>query len=250
MVDSVTILGVDIEAHTYTTWLDQIGTWVKTGDRLHHICTVNPEFFVIASKNEAFYRVLQGADACIADGVGILVASKLLGKALPARVTGTDGLQQIAERAASESWRLFLLGAAPGIAEQTAAILTERYPALQIVGTYAGSPHPDEAAAIIERIKVSQADILFVAYGAPQQDLWIDQHRDQLAVKVAMGVGGAYDFITGIVPRAPRLMQRLGLEWLYRLIRQPWRWRRMLRLPIFVLMVIGRGRRPLYPPAP
>lgn len=249
MVDTITILGVEVGAYTYTSWLDQIGAWVKIGDHVHHICTVNPEFFVIASKNEPFYRVLQQADSCVADGIGILVAAKLLGASLPGRVTGTDGVQQIAERAAAEGWRLFLLGAAPGIAEQTARSLTDRYPALDIVGTYAGSPHPEEAAAIIQRINASQADILFVAYGAPQQDLWIDRYRVHLAVKVAMGVGGAYDFIAGIVPRAPRLIQRLGLEWLYRLIRQPWRWRRMLRLPIFVLMVISRGRQPLYPPA-
>ncbi len=250
MVEQIKILGIPIHAHTYATWLDQIDKWVRDSQRLHHICTVNPEFFVIASKNEPFYRVLQGADACIADGIGVVLAARLLGTPLPARVTGTDGVQFIAERAAVSGWRLFLLGAAPGVAEQTADILTDCYPTLQIVGTYAGSPHPHEADDIIGRINASQADILLVAYGAPQQDLWIDQHRAHLAVKVAMGVGGAYDFIAGIVPRAPHWMQRLGLEWLFRLIRQPWRWRRMLRLPIFMALVIVHARRPLYPPLP
>ncbi len=250
MIEQVTLLGVQVQAHTYNSWLAQIETWIKQGDRLHHVCTVNPEFFVIASQNEQFYRVLQQADACIADGIGVVWAARLLGKPLPTRVTGTDGLDKIAERAAMYGWRLFLLGAAEGVAEKAANVLRERYPRLQIVGTYAGSPAEQEAPSIIQRINDSQADILCVAFGAPTQDLWINQYRHQLCAKVAMGVGGAYDFIAAVVPRAPKWMQRLGLEWLFRLIQQPWRWRRMLRLPVFVWLVITRARRPLYPPLP
>ncbi|MBN1967050.1 MAG: WecB/TagA/CpsF family glycosyltransferase, partial [Anaerolineae bacterium] len=137
-----------------------------------------------------------------------------------------------------EGWRLFLLGAAPGVAERTAAVLECDYPGLQIAGTYAGSPAPQEEEAIIERVNASGADILFVAYGAPRQDDWIARNRERLNVRVAMGVGGSFDFIAGVVPRAPRWMQQIGLEWLFRLIRQPWRWRRMLRLPRFIWAVL------------
>jgi N-acetylglucosaminyldiphosphoundecaprenol N-acetyl-beta-D-mannosaminyltransferase len=233
------ILGIPVDGYTFQTWLDQIDTWLKEDSaKLHHICTVNPEFVMIAQQNHAFFNLLQRVDVCLADGVGLLLAAKYLGKPLPERVTGSDGLVYLAEQASQKGWRLFLLGAAEGVAQQAADKLTERYPTLQIAGVYAGSPRSEEAAEIIERVNASHADILLVAYGAPRQDLWIDQHRNELKVKVAMGVGGSYDFIAGIVPRAPQTMQRLGLEWLYRLYREPWRWRRMLRLPLFVLAVL------------
>jgi N-acetylglucosaminyldiphosphoundecaprenol N-acetyl-beta-D-mannosaminyltransferase len=113
---------------------------------------------------------------------------------------------------------------------------------LQIVGTYSGSPSPNEEDAIVAQINEAQADILFVAYGAPEQDKWIARNLPRLGVKMAMGVGGAFDFVAGVVPRAPLWMQRVGLEWLFRLYLQPWRFKRMLRLPLFVLAVLRRGR--------
>lgn len=230
----VQILGVPIHAETFDSLLDTIAKWIAAGTVTRQICTVSPEFVMIAQDDPDFMRVLHNADRCVADGVGLLIAARLLGHALPERVTGSDGVPRIAERAATLRWRLYLLGAAPGIAEQAAARLQVRYPGLHIAGTYAGSPAPEEENDIITRINDSQADILFVAYGAPRQDMWIARNRDRLAVHVAMGVGGTFDFIAGTVPRAPVWMRRLALEWLFRLIRQPWRWRRMLRLPRFV----------------
>lgn len=249
MSSVATILGVEVQSVTYESLLDNLGTWIADDVRLQQICTVNPEFFVIASQQPDFYRVMQHA-FCIADGVGIVLAARLLGHHLPQRVTGTDAVGYIAENAVQYGWRLFLLGAAEGVAKETAKLLTVQYPGLMIAGTYAGSPHDDEADTIIQIINDSGADILLVAYGAPQQDLWISRYQSRLAVNVAIGVGGAYDFITGNVPRAPQLMRRMGLEWLYRLIRQPWRWRRMLRLPVFVWLVIRRQQRPLHAQKP
>jgi len=234
----VVILGVPVHAITFSGLLDTIATWIARGDRTYQICTASPEFVMIAQDDDAFMRVLRQADLCVADGVGLLLAARFLGRPLPERVTGSDGLPLIAERAAQAGWKLFLLGAAPGVAEQAAANLTRRHPDLRIVGTYAGSPDPAEDDALVERINASRADILFVAYGAPRQDLWIARNAPRLSVKVAIGVGGAIDFAAGRVPRAPRWMQRLGLEWLYRLYREPWRWRRMLRLPRFVWSVV------------
>jgi N-acetylglucosaminyldiphosphoundecaprenol N-acetyl-beta-D-mannosaminyltransferase len=149
----------------------------------------------------------------------------------------------IAERAARQGWRLFLLGAAPGVAEKTARILTGHYPGLHIVGTYAGSPAAEEEDQIVAMINASQADILFVAYGAPNQDKWIARNLPRLKVGVAMGVGGAFDFIAGVTQRAPVWMRQAGIEWLHRLIQQPWRWRRMLRLPLFAVAVMRQGSR-------
>ncbi|MGQ9849876.1 MAG: WecB/TagA/CpsF family glycosyltransferase [Aggregatilineaceae bacterium] len=239
------IVGVPVDPATFESMLARIETWIGQRDRVHQICTVSPEFVMIAQDNPDFMRALQQADLCVADGVGLLLAARLLGQRLPERVTGSDGVPLIARRAAERGWKLFLLGAAPGVAERAAARLRADNPGLVIAGTYAGSPDPAEEEEIIARVNVSGADILFVAYGAPQQDLWIARNRDRLAVAVAMGVGGTFDFIAGVVPRAPRWMRRTGLEWLYRLYRQPWRWRRMLRLPRFMLAVLTRREQPL-----
>jgi N-acetylglucosaminyldiphosphoundecaprenol N-acetyl-beta-D-mannosaminyltransferase len=226
--------------------LASIAAWIAAGDRTYQICTVSPEFVMIAQENPDFMGVLREADLCVADGVGLLFAARYVGHTLPERVTGSDGVPLIADRAAREGWKLFLLGAAPGVAERAAARLIAQNPGLQIVGTYAGSPALEEEEAIIQRVNASDADILFVAYGAPRQDQWIARNRDRLNVRVAMGVGGTLDFIAGVVPRAPRWMRRLALEWLFRLIRQPWRWRRMLRIPRFVWAVFWHRERALH----
>jgi N-acetylglucosaminyldiphosphoundecaprenol N-acetyl-beta-D-mannosaminyltransferase len=235
---AVTIVGIPVHAITFEGLLAQIGEWVRAGDRAHHICTVNPEFVMVAQQDPIFRAILLRSDLNVADGVGLLWAAKRLGRALPERVTGSDGVPLIAERAAREGWRVFFLGAAEGVAERAAAVLTARHPALRVAGVYAGSPRPDEEDAIVERVNASGADVLFVAYGAPVQDQWIARNLPRLRVAMAMGVGGSFDFIAGIVPRAPIWMRRAGLEWLFRLVRQPWRARRMLRLPRFVWAVL------------
>jgi N-acetylglucosaminyldiphosphoundecaprenol N-acetyl-beta-D-mannosaminyltransferase len=125
------------------------------------------------------------------------------------------------------------------VAEQAAAQLVTRAPGLRIVGTYAGSPAPEEEDEIVERIRSVAPDVLLVAYGAPQQDVWIARNRERLGVPVAIGVGGTLDYLSGRVPWAPASWRRMGLEWLYRLIHQPWRWRRMFALPHFALAVVG-----------
>ncbi len=237
----IRILGLPVDAITYPEWLDLIGKWIASG-RIHHVCTINPEFMMIARQDPNFHNILSRANLCVPDGVGLLWAAKHLGNPLPERVTGSDGVPKIAEQAAKLGWKLYFLGAAPGVADQAASVLRHQHPTLQIVGIYSGSPAPDEEDAIVERVNASGADILFVAYGAPEQDKWIARNLPRLQVKVAMGVGGSFDFIAGIVPRAPMWMQRFGLEWLYRLYLQPWRIVRMLRLPRFVLAVLFKGQ--------
>jgi N-acetylglucosaminyldiphosphoundecaprenol N-acetyl-beta-D-mannosaminyltransferase len=221
--------------------LDQIGAWIDAPQPLcRQICTVNPEFIVDASRDPNFAAALGRADLRVPDGVGVLWAARLLGTPLQQRVTGSDGIYQICQRAAVKGWRVYFLGAAPGVAEKAAQILAARYPGLQVTGAYAGNPGPAEWPTIHTRLTTAQADILFVAYGHPRQDLWIDAHRHELPVKVALGIGGAMDFVTGVAQRAPVSMQRLGLEWLHRLFHQPWRWRRMVKLPVFALRVLGQ----------
>ncbi len=202
------------------------------------ICTVNPEFVMHARRDPAFATTLAQADLAVPDGEGLLWAARRQGVPLKERVTGSDGIYRICERAAQVGWTVFLLGAAPGVAATAAARLQALYPGLQVVGTYSGSPAEGDWPLIRAQLQQTSPDILFVAYGHPRQDRWIAQHRHELPVKVALGVGAAFDFVAGVARRAPRWLQRLGLEWLHRLLIQPWRWRRMLALPHFAWLVL------------
>jgi N-acetylglucosaminyldiphosphoundecaprenol N-acetyl-beta-D-mannosaminyltransferase len=233
---AIRILGIRVDALTYAGLLDQIAAFIASG-RPHQIATLNPEFVMEAQRNAPFRAALEGADLCLADGVGLLWAARRQGRVLPERVTGSDALPLIAERAAREGWRLYLLGAAEGVAEQTGRLLQARYPGVIIAGAYAGSPAATDAPELIARIRATRPDVLFVAYGAPKQDLWIAAHREALSVPAMIGVGGAFDHLVGVRKRAPAWVQRLNLEWLYRLVTQPWRWRRQLALPRFVWAV-------------
>jgi N-acetylglucosaminyldiphosphoundecaprenol N-acetyl-beta-D-mannosaminyltransferase len=140
----------------------------------------------------------------------------------------------------SEGHSLFLLGAGPGIAEEAAQALSRSHPGVKIAGTYAGSPREEDLPEILARLNKTRPDVLLVAYGAPRQDLWIRENSSLLppSIKVAMGVGGVLDYLSGRVPLAPTWIRRVGLEWLYRLIKQPWRWRRIARVFAFGLLII------------
>jgi N-acetylglucosaminyldiphosphoundecaprenol N-acetyl-beta-D-mannosaminyltransferase len=204
--------------------------------------TVNTEFVMAAQQNTEFRQTINTAALVVADGIGVVWATRFVGFPTPERITGTDMLVALAKRCAEKGYRLYLLGAAPGVAEQTGVCLQAFAAGLQIAGTYAGSPALAEEDALIERIHAANPDILCVAYGAPAQDLWIYRNLSRLPAAVAIGVGGAYDFLSGRQRRAPRAIQHFGLEWLYRLYREPWRWKRMLAIPHFMLLVLLKGR--------
>ncbi len=239
----VRILGVRVDDVTMAEALGWVEAFIAEGTP-HQITTVNPEFVVAAQHNAPFSVVLEGADLALPDGIGLLWASRLLGQPLRERVAGSDMVPEMARLSAQRGYRLYLLGAAPGVAERAADALRRDYPGVQVVGTYAGSPDPCEEDDIIARIVAADPDVLLVAYGAPRQDLWIHRNLARLGVPVCMGVGGALDFIAGVAVRAPRWMRRAGLEWLHRLWRQPWRWRRMLALPRFAGLVIRQSLMP------
>ncbi len=237
----VRILGVDIDNVTMAEAVEQLVGAAASG-AFCHVVTVNPEFVMIAQRDAAFRRVLQTADLAVPDGVGLLWAARWRGAPLRERVPGVDLVERLSAAAARYGLRVFFLGAQPGVAEAAAAKLRDRYAGLPVAGTYAGSPRPEDEEYILALIEQARPHVLFVAYGAPQQDLWIDRHRRRLGPCVAMGVGGAFDFISGRAQRAPRWLQRLGLEWLHRLVREPRRWRRMLALPRFVWAVVTERR--------
>ncbi len=237
----VNILGVRVNAVTYGDVLGIINRWIEQRGP-NQIATANPEFVMAAQADGEFRQTLLSADLCVADGVGLLWAARRLGTRLPERVTGSDLTPLVAQTAAQRGWRLYLLGAAPGVAEQTAQRLEQQNPGLCIAGVYAGTPAEVEAPAIIHRVAAAAPDVLFVAYGAPAQDVWIARHKQELAVPVMMGVGGAFDHIVGVQKRAPLWVQRIHLEWLFRLVTQPWRWRRQLALPRFVWAVLRQRK--------
>ncbi|MGE5314912.1 MAG: WecB/TagA/CpsF family glycosyltransferase [Acidobacteriota bacterium] len=236
-VRAVDILGIPIHDVSMEETMDLFVEMALSGSP-HHVMTVNPEFIMIARKNPEFFSVLRRASLCVADGMGILWGSRILGRPVAERITGSDSIPRFASLAARHGIRFFLLGAAPGVAEEAARILTERNPGLVIAGTYAGSPAVEEEDEICGMIERSGAQVLLVAYGPPKQDLWIARTQSRLMMPLAIGVGGTFDFIAGKARRAPLWMQRAGLEWLYRLMREPKRWKRMLTLPEFAFAIV------------
>lgn len=230
------ILGIHVDNVTYEQALARMEAFVVDG-RPHLVVTVNPEFIITARKDALFARILNGADLALPDGQGLLWAARVLGTPLRQRVTGVDMLCRMARLAQDKGYRVYLLGAAEGIAEAAAQQLRNQYPRLQVVGTYAGSAAPGDEEEIVSNIQRTRPHFLFVAYGAPRQEKWIARNIDSLGVPVAMGVGGAFDFVSGRAKRAPPWAQRSGLEWLHRLYQEPWRWRRMLALPKFACLV-------------
>ncbi len=240
------VLGVPFDDVTVDQAVDQIASWITSEpDRLHQVVTANPEFLIAARRNERFRDVLRSADLATPDGIGVLIGSRILRRPIRNRVTGVDLVEGLAN-SDDERVRLFLLGAAPGIAARAADRLRQRFPTADIGGVWEGSPRTEDEDEIFTRICAARPNVLLVAYGAPKQDIWIDDHRNQLVscgIVVAIGVGGTLDYLAGAVPRAPQWIRRIGLEWLFRLVRQPWRWRRQLALPFFALLVVGERLR-------
>ncbi len=243
----IRILGVRVDDVTMQEACDHLAMLMAQGG-VHQVATVNTEFVMAAQRDPVFASVLEATTLNVPDGVGVLWAARRLGHPLRERVAGVELVRELAARGSQYKWRAFFLGARPGIAERAAANLALRYPGLIVAGTYAGSPQPDEEEAIRARVRHAQPNLLFVAYGAPAQDKWLARNLPQLQWGpapdgapeglIGVGVGGVFDFLTGLQKRAPGWMQQAGLEWFYRLLRQPWRWRRQLSLVRFVWAVM------------
>jgi N-acetylglucosaminyldiphosphoundecaprenol N-acetyl-beta-D-mannosaminyltransferase len=234
---SITILGVPIHNLTYAETFAHIERMIESG-RPHQLATVNPEFLVMARRDPHFRRVLLAADLRLADGVGLQWGAQLQGTRFVSRVAGSQLVYRLAPLAAEKGWRLFFLGAGPGVAAEAADQLRAQHPAIQIEVNGA-DPTPEGSAEALRHIHAARPDILLVAYGAPKQDLWIAQHKAEVGVPVMIGIGGTLDVIAGRAPRPPQWMHDWGFEWLFRLWKQPSRWRRQLRLPLYVALILG-----------
>ncbi len=234
---SFSILGVRVHLVSPEDALSVLEYLINDGGS-HHVATVNPEFIMKAQRDPVFRDVLNATSLSVPDGIGVVIAARLAGARKVERVTGVDTVERMAALSATRGYRFYLLGSAPGVAERAGAVLRNRYPGLTIAGAFSGSPRPEEEKDIVSRVRAVHPDILFVAYGTPAQEMWISRNLTALNVPVCIGVGGTFDFIAGEVPRAPAWMQRIGAEWVYRLVIQPTRWRRMLDLPRFAVRVV------------
>lgn len=242
-MDKVEILGVGIDNVSYQEAVEKVNEFLHSRHQ-HYVVTPNPEFLVAARTDERFRQILNYADLAVADGVGLVHAARWLGKRLQ-RTTGVDLFWNLCELAEREAAPIFLLGGGKGVATATIAVLTKYFPKLIVSGAESGGAidadgNQADDGQFVFKINQTKPMLLFVAFGHPKQEKWIFRHLDRLpSVKVAMGVGGSFDFISGQVTRAPEVLRNLGLEWLYRLIKEPWRWKRIYTaVIIFPLLVL------------
>jgi N-acetylglucosaminyldiphosphoundecaprenol N-acetyl-beta-D-mannosaminyltransferase len=242
MNDKVRILQTDVSRYNLTETMEQMSSAIEEGKKLR-IAVTPVNCLLWARKNRELNAVYNSADIVTADGVPVVWASRLLSEPIRGRVTGLDLLPAFSEISARKNYSFFFLGAAEGVAEKLADKLRSTYPGLQIAGTW--SPpfrerfSGEENREMVERINQSGADVLWVSLTAPKQDLWIASHFDQLNVSVAIGVGAAFDVVAGNISRAPLWMQQNGLEWFYRLIKEPGRLskRYLVEAPVFIPLI-------------
>lgn len=219
----VAVLGIPIDNVTVDDVLSRIDSWIAEGG-FHQLATANTDFLINAVHDHELGEILRRCDLVVADGMPLVWTSRMLGTPLKDRVTGVDLVPRITALAAARGYRIFLLGGSPASLEGTATALTAEYPGVQIVGKLSpprAALENMDHASILDAIAEARPDILLVAFGNPKQEKWISMHRHRLQVPVAIGVGGTFDFLAGTVARAPRWMQRSGLEWLYRTLQEP-----------------------------
>jgi N-acetylglucosaminyldiphosphoundecaprenol N-acetyl-beta-D-mannosaminyltransferase len=202
------------------------------------VITLGTEMVVYAQHNPAFRAILNESALSLCDTVGLLAVARRRGAILHERVTGVELIDRLCAGAAAEGVPVYLLGGDEGVAAAAAGNLEARFSGLSVAGTRSGYFPEDEGAAVARAVAASNAKLLFVGMGSPRQEYWLAQHLRETRCGAGIGVGGSFDVIAGRVARAPRYVQRLGLEWLYRLIKEPWRWRRQLALPRFVWLVL------------
>lgn len=259
---STKILGIDITLASENEILEYIFRRLHNKEKKFYIVTPNPEILMLSQRSKEFADILNGAEVSLPDGIGVLLADKIQENRLKYRITGTDLMEKLCGECAKRGLSIGLLGGRKGVAEKTAECLREKYP--ELIVKFSGeewenevggpvSPHPHSSSSpraslglrvdnggppVEPPLNRSHIDILFVAYGAPKQEEWIAKNLQHIDVTAAMGVGGAFDYISGNIRRAPKIVRIIGMEWAFRLARQPWRFRRQLALPLFATAVV------------
>ena len=207
-------------------------------DKFHYVVTPNPEFILAAEKDSEFRRVLNDADLVLADGVGVVYSAKIQGTPLKGRVPGIEFAADMLSELDRRGGRLYLLGAKPGVAEEAGRRILDQHPGITLCGVQDGYFKDEEAALL--KVAAARPDLLFVCLGAPKQEKWMARWGKHTGARMAIGLGGALDVFAGQVERAPESWQRLGLEWAYRLKKEPQRAGRMAKLPLVLVKAAGK----------
>ena len=236
------VLGVGVDTYTMEEAADVLVAAMEN-DEPFSVYTPNSEIILYAYKNPDYLDIINRGNMITPDGIGVVHASKILKRPLKERVSGFDLANVVLQKIATTGKKVYLFGGKPGVAEDAAKKITELYPGTVICGTADGYFDAEKEQKIIADISQQQPDLLFVCLGFPKQETWIDAHKNELGAKVLMGIGGSLDVFAGTAKRAPEAFQKLGLEWLYRLIKQPSRFIRMLALPKFGFTVLLHGKK-------
>lgn len=228
------VLGITIDTNTMRKTVERICHAVEANEPIR-VVTANPEMIYASKQNHGLKELMNSADIVTADGIGVVWAARQLGNPVQERVTGIDLVQALLPVANAGKWRIFFLGGKPGVAEQAVIKVTREYPGIKLK-TMNGYFSPGEEISVVETIRAFHPDVLLVGLGAPRQEYWIAEHPGLSTIGI--GVGGSFDALAGTVIRAPKRIQDLHVEWLYRLWKEPWRWKRQTVLPRFVLKVM------------
>ena len=232
------ILGVKFDIVNEDEALEKLINFLEEDSSLKKVYTPNPEIVMLAQEDKELFKILSEADLVLADGIGVIIASKIRGLELKNRVTGVDTMDRLLKYCGQTGKSIFIFGGKPGIAEIACENIEKKYEGVKIAGYHHGYVTDNDQDEIINKINGANPDVLFVCLGAPKQEKWIDKNKDRLNCSLAMGVGGSVDVYAGVAKRAPIAFQKLGLEWFYRLLKEPWRFKRMLILPKFLIKFI------------
>lgn len=236
MIERVKILGVNVDAVTMAQAVERVADLIAE-KKSSLVATANAEMLLRATHDAELKSILNAAKLVVPDGAGTVWAARHLGKQMPERVAGADLVLELMKISVQRAWKIFLFGAAPGIADKAKSKAEKLFPGIKIVGTRNGYFTAADEPEIIAQIKNSRPEILLAALGVPKQEKWLAAHKDELNVPVSIGVGGTFDVMAGVVKRAPLWMQRAKLEWLFRAMLQPSRAGRLVALPKFVWKV-------------
>jgi len=236
------ILGITITPESRTSILEKIIKYIGQPQELFHIVSLNPENLVVATENESFKRVVETAQIKIVDGIGVVLAGRWLGVEVGERVTGVSLMEELIKVASDRRLRVLMIGGKENLADKLIECYSKQFPEAKLKGIQGieniKNPKKDEETNIFSIVVAYKPQLVFVAFGSPDQELWIEHHKKEFTGCVVMGVGGAFDYLSNNIKRAPVFIQKLGLEWLLRLLNQPWRWRRQLRLFRFIKLIL------------
>lgn len=236
------ILGIPVENGTKKSVLEKIKKYIGTTTEFVHIVSLNPEIMVEAVNNQVFNKIVRTAQVRITDGIGVVLAGRILGRPVGERLTGVELVEELVKYAAYAERPIMLIGGGDKIAEKLAKCYSSKYPSGRFLGVQGYKnkykPTKEEDEKLFSIVAEMAPQIVFVSFGSPWSETWLYENRERLQGMVCASVGGAFDYLSDTVQRPPRVVRRIGMEWLWRLITQPWRWKRQLKLITFILLIL------------